>query len=61
MVDLTGRHPRTDLRRIALLGRQARETFPDGADFGAATSWCGSRPATPDSKPLIGATPYSNL
>jgi len=61
MVDLTGRHPRTDQRRIALLGRQARETFPDGADFGAATSWCGSRPATPDSKPLIGATPYSNL
>lgn len=61
MVDLTGRHPRADQRRIALLSRQARETFPDGADFDAAVTWCGSRPATPDSKPLIGATPYSNL
>lgn len=61
MVDLVGRHPRADARRIALLTRQARETFPDGADFDAATSWCGGRPTTPDSKPLIGATPYDNL
>ncbi|MDF3838358.1 D-amino acid dehydrogenase [Cupriavidus basilensis] len=61
MVDLAGRHPRADRRRIALLARQARETFPDSADFDAATAWCGSRPATPDSKPLIGATPYANL
>ncbi|AVA34561.1 D-amino acid dehydrogenase [Cupriavidus metallidurans] len=61
MVDLIGRHPRADARRVALLARQARETFPDGANFDAATSWCGGRPATPDSKPLIGATPYDNL
>ena len=54
-------HPRADARRVALLARQARETFPDGANFDAATSWCGGRPATPDSKPLIGATPYDNL
>jgi len=61
MVDLVGRRPRADQRRIALLKHQARETFPDGADFDAATTWCGGRPATPDSKPLIGATPYDNL
>ncbi|RUN03868.1 FAD-dependent oxidoreductase, partial [Burkholderia mallei] len=23
--------------------------------------WCGHRPATPDGKPLIGATPFRNL
>lgn len=61
MVDLVGHSMRANQSRIDLLARQARETFPDGADFDAATPWCGSRPATPDSKPLIGATPYSNL
>ncbi|AOZ03630.1 D-amino acid dehydrogenase small subunit [Cupriavidus sp. USMAHM13] len=61
MVDLVGRHARADQRRIALLTQQARETFPGGADFDAAATWCGGRPATPDSKPLVGATPYGNL
>lgn len=61
MVDLVGWHPRANQKRIVLLARQARETFPDGADCAAAAAWCGSRPATPDSKPLIGATPYDNL
>jgi D-amino-acid dehydrogenase len=35
--------------------------FERAADFDAAREWCGMRPATPDSKPLIGATPYRNL
>ncbi|WP_321818049.1 MULTISPECIES: D-amino acid dehydrogenase [unclassified Paraburkholderia] len=61
MVDLTGMSAHADPARIALLTRQARETFPDAGDYDAAQTWTGLRPATPDSKPLIGATHYRNL
>ncbi len=61
MVDLTGMSAQADQARIALLTRQARETFPDAGDYRAAQTWTGMRPATPDSKPLIGATQFRNL
>ncbi|POR51133.1 D-amino acid dehydrogenase small subunit [Paraburkholderia eburnea] len=61
MVDLTGMSAHADQARIALLTRQARETFPDAGDYTAAQTWTGMRPATPDSKPLIGATHFRNL
>lgn len=47
--------------RIELLKRQAQEIFPAAGDYATAQTWCGHRPATPDSKPLIGATPFRNL
>ncbi|CAG9239753.1 D-amino acid dehydrogenase 2 [Paraburkholderia tropica] len=61
MVDLTGMSAHADRERIALLTRQARETFPEAGDYGAIQTWTGMRPATPDSKPLIGATQFRNL
>lgn len=61
MVDITGTNTAGDARRLALLTRQAMETFPDAGDYAQACEWTGARPATPDSKPLIGATIYSNL
>lgn len=61
MVDLTGMSAHADNERIALLTRQARETFPEAGDYGAIQTWTGMRPATPDSKPLIGATHFRNL
>ncbi|WP_256216325.1 D-amino acid dehydrogenase [Paraburkholderia caballeronis] len=61
MVDLTGTRADADHERIALLARQARDTFPDAGDYDAASAWTGMRPATPDSKPVIGPTPYRNL
>lgn len=61
MVDLTGMSAHADQARIALLTRQARETFPEAGDYNAAQTWTGMRPATPDSKPLIGATRFHNL
>ncbi|QGZ63744.1 D-amino acid dehydrogenase [Paraburkholderia acidisoli] len=81
MVDLAGMSAHADEARIALLTRQARETFPEAgfpeagspeagspeagspeaADSGALQTWTGMRPATPDSKPLIGATHFRNL
>ena len=61
MVDLTGMNPHADEERIALLTRQARETFPAAGNYEAIQTWTGMRPATPDSKPLIGATHFRNL
>jgi D-amino-acid dehydrogenase len=61
MVDITGMNASADQERIALLTRQARETFPHAGDYEALQTWTGMRPATPDSKPVIGATRYRNL
>lgn len=61
MVDLTGMSTHADDGRIALLTREARETFPEAGDFSALQAWTGMRPATPDGKPLIGATHFRNL
>ncbi|ARP87053.1 D-amino acid dehydrogenase [Bordetella genomosp. 9] len=52
MVDI-GAGPGLDERRIALLKRQAGETFP-ALRLAAATPWAGLRPATPTGKPWIG-------
>jgi D-amino-acid dehydrogenase len=61
MVEIAGLAGRQRAARIELLKRQAREIFPAAGDYTNAQTWCGHRPATPDSKPLIGATPYRNL
>ena len=61
MADVTGLASGPDAKRLALLTRQARETFPEGGDYANAATWFGRRPATPTSKPLLGATPYGNL
>ncbi|MFM0731620.1 D-amino acid dehydrogenase [Paraburkholderia sediminicola] len=61
MVEIAGMHVAQRERRIALLKRHAQEIFPDAGDYAVAETWCGHRPATPDSKPLLGATPYRNL
>ncbi|WP_118184340.1 D-amino acid dehydrogenase [Paraburkholderia phosphatilytica] len=65
MVDVAGTriehtaHGNAD--RLALLARQARETFPHAGDYAAARGWSGARPATPSGKPILGATPLPNL
>ena len=61
MVDLVGEDLRLDARRLASLTRQVQETMPRAADYTSIVPWAGLRPATPDSAPIIGATPYSNL
>lgn len=37
------------------------DLFPGAGDLNNATFWCGLRPMTPDSVPIIGKTPVSNL
>jgi len=61
MVEIAGLSDAQRAGRVELLKRQAQEIFPAAGDYASAQTWCGHRPATPDSKPLIGRTPYSNL
>lgn len=37
------------------------DLFPGAGDLDNATFWCGLRPMTPDSVPVIGKTPINNL
>jgi D-amino-acid dehydrogenase len=50
-----------DPKRIGSLTRQVRETMPHAADYSQVSAWAGLRPATPNSAPIVGATPLSNL
>ncbi|ARP81178.1 D-amino acid dehydrogenase small subunit [Bordetella genomosp. 8] len=52
MVDIGG-DAGIDEQRIALLKRQASDTFPS-LPLAAAQPWAGLRPATPSGKPMIG-------
>jgi D-amino-acid dehydrogenase len=61
MVDMVGENLALDARRVAGLTKQVRETMPNAADYSQVSAWAGLRPATPNSAPIIGATPYSNL
>lgn len=61
MVDMVGEDLSLNLKRLDSLTRQVKETMPRAADYTQITPWAGLRPATPNSAPIIGATPYSNL
>jgi D-amino-acid dehydrogenase len=61
MVEITGADESRRDARIRTLIRHANEMFPFAADYASAQTWCGHRPATPDSKPIVGSTPFSNL
>ena len=61
MVDIVGFDTRLEPKRLALIKRQALETFPLAGDYSQAVEWAGMRPATPTGVPLIGASAYSNL
>ncbi|MGF6779577.1 D-amino acid dehydrogenase [Paraburkholderia sp. GAS334] len=61
MVEIAGTKVSQRDGRLALLSQQAQEIFPEAGDYAAAATWCGHRPATPDSKPLLGATHHDNV
>lgn len=61
MVEITGADESQSKERLACLTRHAQEIFPQAGDYTHAETWCGHRPATPNSKPIISATPYRNL
>ena len=47
--------------RLAALKHVATDLFPQGGDVAQAEFWCGLRPMTPDSTPIIGGTGIANL
>lgn len=60
MAELSGFDLRLNPARRATLEKVVGELFP-GGDLPTASFWTGLRPMTPDSTPIIGATPLTNL
>ena len=62
MADLGRPNRIIERRRIEELMAAAQTCLPDAADWSADPQcWTGLRPMTPDSRPIIGATPIANL
>lgn len=59
--EMAGHDSSLNVKRLAMITDHARRLFPDGGDFDRAEPWAGLRPVTPDSVPLLGATPLKNL
>ncbi len=59
--ELAGWDMSLDEERLAPIIADTRALFPKAADFDRIEPWCGLRPATPDSVPILGPTPYGNL
>lgn len=59
--ELTGWDISLNPKRLAPIVAATRSLFPNATDYNSVEPWCGLRPATPDSVPIIGATPYGNL
>jgi hypothetical protein len=59
MVDIVGFDPALDPKRLALIKRQAHDTFPNAGAYDEAVEWAGMRPATPSGVPLLGATAFA--
>jgi D-amino-acid dehydrogenase len=61
MAELGGFDLRLNPRRRETLERVVNSLFPAAGDLARAEFWTGLRPMTPDSTPIIGATPYTEL
>ncbi len=61
MAELAGFNHDLPLARRATLEHSVGTVFPGAGDLEAASFWTGLRPMTPDSTPIVGASPVSNL
>lgn len=61
MAELGGYDLRLNPRRRETLERVVGDLFPTGGNLPRAEFWTGLRPMTPDSTPIVGATPYPEL
>lgn len=61
MAELSGYQKRLPTKRRETLELVLNELFPSAGDLTSASFWCGLRPMTPDSTPIIGATRFANL
>ena len=61
MADIVGYDTSTPKARIAYIVETANSLFPGLGEAADVEPWAGLRPKTPDSVPIIGPTPYTNL
>jgi D-amino-acid dehydrogenase len=61
MAEISGYNDDLPLKRRATLEHSVGTLFPGAGDLSRAQFWSGLRPMTPDSTPVIGATPIPNL
>ena len=61
MAEIVGYDERLNPRRQATLEMVVDDLFPGGRRPGEVSFWSGLRPKTPDSTPIIGATPIKGL
>lgn len=61
MAELMGNDLSLNPQRRETLEMVANSLFPQAGDSSSAEFWTGLRHATPDSVPVLGATPYANL
>ncbi|OJU13502.1 MAG: D-amino acid dehydrogenase small subunit [Caulobacterales bacterium 68-7] len=61
MAEISGFDNSLPPRRRETLVRSVGSLFPGAGDLAGASFWSGLRPMTPDSTPVVGPTPYSNL
>lgn len=59
--ELAGWDTRLDPVRVDPLVRNVKSLFPEASSYRDINAWCGLRPATPDSVPLLGATRFANF
>ena len=61
MAELSGYTHDLPQARRDTLNQSVGTLFPGAGDLSGATFWSGLRPMTPDSTPVVGATPIDNL
>jgi D-amino-acid dehydrogenase len=61
MAEVAGFDLGLDPKRRATLEFVVNDLFPGCGNLSEATFWTGLRPMTPDSTPIVGASPYDNL
>lgn len=61
MAEISGFNRDLPVARRATLEHSVGSLFPGAGDLSRASFWCGLRPMTPDSTPIIGPTPIPNL
>jgi D-amino-acid dehydrogenase len=59
--ELAGWNTHLDPVRVEPLARNVKSLFPDASSYKDLNAWCGLRPATPDSVPILGGTRFENL
>lgn len=61
MAEIAGYSKQLNPARRETLEMVVTDLFPGGGDVSKASFWTGLRPMTPDSTPIVGATPLRNL